>query len=69
MVIAQFVITSTDRLEMYGFNHWELLWNICRTILVLLGLSPCFTLQLITREYNPPLFPDHDIHVRNLLYS
>lgn len=38
MVIAQFVVASTDRLEMYGFNQWELIWNICRTILVLLGL-------------------------------
>jgi O-antigen/teichoic acid export membrane protein len=38
MVIAQFVVASTDRLEMYGFNQWELIWNICRTIFVLLGL-------------------------------
>ncbi len=36
--IAQFVVASTDRLEMYGFNQWELIWNICRTIFVLLGL-------------------------------
>jgi O-antigen/teichoic acid export membrane protein len=36
-VIAQFVISPTDRLELLGFNHWELLWNIGRTISVLFG--------------------------------
>jgi O-antigen/teichoic acid export membrane protein len=38
MVVAQFVVSSTDRLELYGFNQWELAWNICRTIMVLSGL-------------------------------
>jgi O-antigen/teichoic acid export membrane protein len=49
MVIAQFVVASTDRLEMYGFNQWELIWNICRTIFILLGLylSLLFSLSAV----------------------
>ena len=46
MIISQFVVSSTDRLELYGFNHWELAWNISRTVLVLSGfyLSSFFAL-------------------------
>ena len=36
MVIAQFVVSSTDRLDLYGYNLWTLSWNICRTFLVIL---------------------------------
>ena len=36
-LVAQFVVSSTDRLEMYGYNHWELAWNISRTVSVLSG--------------------------------
>jgi O-antigen/teichoic acid export membrane protein len=54
MVISNFVVGSTDRLELYGYNHWELAWNISRTLLVLLGfflasqfkLSPVVTIML-----------------------
>jgi O-antigen/teichoic acid export membrane protein len=46
MVIAQFVVASTDRLELYGFNQWELIWNICRTVLVLSGLYLAFLFSL-----------------------
>jgi O-antigen/teichoic acid export membrane protein len=47
MVIAQFVVSSTDRLELYGYNHWELGYNIIRTFLVLSGfyLSSLFRLS------------------------
>ena len=56
MVIAQFVISSTDRLDLYGFNHWVLYWNICRTLLVIsgfyfafiVGLSPVVTILLFS---------------------
>jgi len=50
MVIAQFVVSSTDRLELYGFNHWELAWNVSRTCLVLTGfyLSYVFALSPVT---------------------
>jgi O-antigen/teichoic acid export membrane protein len=46
MVIAQFVVSSTDRLELYGYNHWELAWNICRTFSVLFGFYLAFQLKL-----------------------
>jgi O-antigen/teichoic acid export membrane protein len=50
MVIGQFVISTTDRLELYGFNHWELAWNISRTVFVLAGfyLSYVFSLSPVT---------------------
>jgi O-antigen/teichoic acid export membrane protein len=37
LVISNFVVASTDRLDLYGFNQWQLAWNICRTTLVLFG--------------------------------
>ncbi len=54
LVISQFVVASTDRLELYGYNHWELAYNISRTLLVLTGfylaiffkLSPMATILL-----------------------
>jgi O-antigen/teichoic acid export membrane protein len=36
-VLSQFVVSSTDRLELYGYNDWSLAWNISRTLLVLSG--------------------------------
>jgi O-antigen/teichoic acid export membrane protein len=47
MIISNFVVSSTDRLELYGFNHWELYWNISRTIFVFAGfyISYVFGLQ------------------------
>ncbi len=45
-LIAQFVVSSTDRLDFYGFNHWELVWNICRTLLVLGGFCVAYLLKL-----------------------
>jgi O-antigen/teichoic acid export membrane protein len=50
MVIGQFVISTTDRLELYGFNHWELAWNISRTFFVVIGfyLSYVFALPPVT---------------------
>jgi len=46
MVVAGFVVSSTDRLELLGFNQWELAWNIARTILVLSGLYLCYLFSL-----------------------
>jgi O-antigen/teichoic acid export membrane protein len=56
MVIAQFVVSSTDRLDLYGYNHWALAWNIGRTIVVLAGfyfaslamLSPVATILVFS---------------------
>jgi O-antigen/teichoic acid export membrane protein len=50
MVIAQFVIGSTDRLELYGYNHWELIWNISRTVLVISGFFLAYLLHLSAIE-------------------
>ena len=46
LVIAQFVVSPTDRLELYGYNHWELAWNICRTTSVLFGFYLAFLFKL-----------------------
>ena len=54
LVISNFVVSSTDRLELYGYNHWELYWNIGRTLMVFFGfyiayvftLSPVLTILL-----------------------
>ena len=46
MVLSQFVVSSTDRLEMYGYNHWELMWNMTRTALVISGFFIAFYLHL-----------------------
>jgi uncharacterized membrane protein SirB2 len=46
MVLANFVVSSTDRLEMYGYNHWELMWNISRTVLVISGFFLAFLFHL-----------------------
>jgi len=46
MIIAQFVVSSTDRLELYGYNHWELIYNIIRTFLVLSGFYLAFLFKI-----------------------
>jgi len=46
LVISNFVVGSTDRLELYGYNHWELAWNISRTFLVLVGFFLAFQFKL-----------------------
>jgi O-antigen/teichoic acid export membrane protein len=54
LVISNFVVASTDRLDLYGFNDWQLVWNLTRTALVLTGfyiaylftLSPVITILL-----------------------
>lgn len=54
LVISNFVVASTDRLDLYGFNDWQLVWNISRTALVLTGfyiaylymLSPVITILI-----------------------
>ena len=56
MIISNFVVSSTDRLELYGFNHWELAWNISRTCMVLFvfylsyifALSPVLTVLVFS---------------------
>jgi len=55
-VVAGFVVSSTDRLDLYGYNHWVLYWNISRTLLIvagfylalLFGLSPVATILVFS---------------------
>ncbi len=49
-VLSQFVVSSTDRLELYGYNDWSLAWNIGRTLMVLCGfyIASLFQLSPIT---------------------
>ncbi len=46
MIISQFVVSSTDRLELYGYNHWELAWNVSRTVFALTGFYLAFVFSL-----------------------
>ena len=46
MVIGQFVVNSTDRLEMFGYNHWGLAWAIIRVVLVSCGFYFAFLVKL-----------------------
>jgi O-antigen/teichoic acid export membrane protein len=46
LIISQFVVYPTDRLELLGFNHWELYWNFSRTVFVLAGFYFAFLLKL-----------------------
>ena len=46
MVLAQFVVSSTNRLEVYGYNNWELAWDASRTLLVVGGFYLSYTMGL-----------------------
>jgi len=46
MIVGQFVVSTTDRLELYGFNHWELAWNISRTVFVFFGFYLSYVFAL-----------------------
>jgi O-antigen/teichoic acid export membrane protein len=46
MVIAAIVVSSTDSLALIGYNHWSLIWNICRTIIVIFGFFLAFQFNL-----------------------
>lgn len=45
LVVSQFVVSPIDRLELLGFNHWELYWNIGRTFFIILGFYIAFLFQ------------------------
>jgi O-antigen/teichoic acid export membrane protein len=56
LVIAQFVFSPTSRLDIFGYNHWDLILNISRTFLVIVGfylaiqfkLSPIATILVFS---------------------
>jgi O-antigen/teichoic acid export membrane protein len=45
-VIASFVISPTHALALYGYNHWDLAWNIGRLVSVIAGFLLAFYLGL-----------------------
>ena len=46
MVYAAFVVSTTSRLGLLGFNHWQLIWDISRTLLVICGFLIAFYMNL-----------------------
>ncbi|WP_301664839.1 oligosaccharide flippase family protein [Methanoculleus frigidifontis] len=36
-VIPNFIVYPTTKLEIYGFNHWKLIWDITRLVAVFVG--------------------------------
>ena len=49
MVIAQFVVSPTSHLQLYGYNHWTLIWDVTRVIGVIIAfyLSYLFKLPIL----------------------
>jgi O-antigen/teichoic acid export membrane protein len=45
-VTPQFIVTSTSKLEIYGYTHWMLMANIIRSVCVLIGFYICQMLGL-----------------------
>jgi O-antigen/teichoic acid export membrane protein len=50
MAIAGFAISPTSMLSGYGFNHWQLLWDIFRTALIVISfyLIQLFALPVLS---------------------
>lgn len=46
MVIANFVASPTGHLQLYGYNHWMLIWNVTRFISVLVAFYLSHLLKL-----------------------
>lgn len=46
LALSNFVVSPTSMLSGYGFNHWTLIWDISRTILVFLTFSIIQVLSL-----------------------
>ena len=44
MTIASFVVSPTSFLHIYGFNHWQLMKDIARTVAVIAGFYVCHLL-------------------------
>jgi O-antigen/teichoic acid export membrane protein len=37
MVISNFVASPTSRMDIYGYNHWKLIWDVTRVVGILTG--------------------------------
>ena len=46
MVIANFVVSPTSRLTIYGYNHWLLIWDFTRIIGVIISFYLSYLLKL-----------------------
>jgi O-antigen/teichoic acid export membrane protein len=53
VAIANFVISPTSNLSAYGFNHWALMWDISRTILLFMSF---WIIQLLSLQILIALF-------------
>lgn len=46
MVIVQFVVSPMDHLQLYGYNHWTLMWDVTRVIGVIIAFYLSYSLKL-----------------------
>lgn len=46
MAIAQFVVSPTSLLSIYGYNNWKLIWDLTRVGGVILGFYTAYFLEL-----------------------
>jgi len=46
MVIANFVISPTSHLQLYGYNRWVLIWDVARVIVVIIAFLLSYLLKL-----------------------
>ena len=46
MVIVGFAASPTSKLTIYGYNHWQLMWDVIRVFAILLGFYGCLLLGL-----------------------
>ncbi|HUM44553.1 MAG TPA: hypothetical protein PKI14_16535, partial [Fervidobacterium sp.] len=46
MVIANFVISPTSHLQLYGYNCWVLIWDVARVIVVIIAFLLSYLLKL-----------------------
>lgn len=37
MVISAFIVSPTSRMDIYGYNHWKLIWDVARVVSILTG--------------------------------
>jgi O-antigen/teichoic acid export membrane protein len=46
MTIVSFAVSPISFLHIYGYNHWQLIWDISRVILVLFGFYVSYVLEV-----------------------
>lgn len=46
LVIPQFIVSPTTRLEIYGYNHWNLAWDVARVCGVIAGFYLSWSFEL-----------------------